>query len=114
VLRSRSFRSSSNATVSARASSSASDAALLELRFELPAPGLCIAARAETGAPPRVDRLRATPFAVAEVGVEARAGCRDGEVDVGSVEVLRPVGVPAGGGFLVAADISMDAVTLRE
>jgi hypothetical protein len=35
-------------------------------------------------------------------------------VDLGSVEVLRPVGVPVGGGFLVAADISMDAVMLRE
>lgn len=45
--------------------------------------------------------------------MEARAGCRDGEVDVGSIEVLRPVGVPVGGGFLVAADIFMDAVTLR-
>jgi hypothetical protein len=104
VLRRRSFKSSSNATVSARASSSASDAALLELRFEAPAPGLCIAARAETGVPPLIDRLRATPFAVADEGVGARAGARDGDVDVGSVEGLRPVGVPAGG-FFVAADI---------
>jgi hypothetical protein len=40
--------------------------------------------------------------------VEARPGCREGEVDLGSVEVLRPVGVPVGGGFLVAADISKD------
>ncbi len=46
--------------------------------------------------------------------MEARAGCRDGDVDVGSVEGLRPVGVPVAGGFLVAADISMDAVMLRE
>ena len=114
MLRRRSLRSSSNATVSARASSSASDAALLELRFEAPAPGLCIAARAETGVPPRIDRLLATPFAVAEVGVEARAGARDGDVAVGSVEGLRPVGVPAAGGFLVAADIFNDVVLLRE
>lgn len=57
--------------------------------------------------PPRTDRLRATPFAVAEAGAGDRVG-RGGGVDaavaVGSVEGLRP-GVELAGGFFVAADI---------
>jgi hypothetical protein len=48
------------------------------------------------------------------VGVEARAGARDGDVDVGSVEGLRPLGVPVAGGFLVAVDMIIDVVMLRE
>ena len=46
--------------------------------------------------------------------MEARAGARDGEVEVGSVEGLRPVGVPAAGGFLGAVDIIIDVVMLTE
>ena len=73
------------------------------LRFEAPAPGLCTAARAETGVPPRIERERATPVAIDEDGVGERAGPRDGE-GIGSVEGLRPDGLPTGG-FFVAADI---------
>lgn len=98
------MRSSNNATVSARASSSTSDVALLELKFEAPAPGLI--ERAGKGLP-RNDRVRTRPFVFgADVGVEERAGPLDGGegASVGSVEGLRPGVVPAGG-FFVAVDI---------
>ena len=99
------MRSSNNATVSARASSSTSDGALLELKFEAPAPGLVD--RAGKGLP-RNDRVRTMPFVfVADVGVEERAGPLDGGegASVGSVDGgLRPGVVPAGG-FFVAVDI---------
>lgn len=81
---------------------------LLVLRFEAPAPGLCTAARAETGVPPLTERARATPFVVDEEdGVGERAVPRDGDVmaaPVGSVDGRRPAAVPAGG-FFVAVDM---------
>lgn len=49
-----------------------------------------------------MDRLRATPLAVAEEGVGDRAGALDGDGDAfgGSVEDLRPPAVPASGFFV--------------
>jgi hypothetical protein len=99
--------SSNNATVSARASSSTSDAALLLLRFEAPAPDRCKAPRADNGLPPLTDRCRATPFVVAaDEGVGERAGplAGDAGANAGSVEDLRAPAAPAGG-FFVAVDI---------
>lgn len=82
---------------------------LLWLRLEVPAPGLCRAERAD--APPRIERERATPFAVVDegagervVGVGAGAGDRDGGAVGGSVEERRPAAVP-GSGFLVVVFI---------
>jgi hypothetical protein len=70
-----------------------------------------MAARAETGVPPLTERVRATPFVVVEdEGVGERAGPRDGVV-IGSVDGLRPDGLPAGG-FLVAADMLCDKAIL--
>ena len=65
----------------------------------MPAPGLCIEARAERGVPFLIERLRATPFEVGVVGED-----RDGDAPGGSVEALRPPAVPDKG-FFVAADI---------
>lgn len=73
----------------------------MELKLEAPAPGLCMAARADTGVPPLTDLALATPFAVAEAG-----GPLTGELVGGSVEALRPVAALTGG-FFVAADICM-------
>lgn len=99
--------SSNNATVSARASSSASSAALLVLRFEEPAPERCKAPRADSGLPPLKDRVRAIPFVVpADEGVGERDVPRAGDVAAspGSVEDFRDPAGPAGG-FFVAVDI---------
>ena len=97
VLLRRSFRSSNNAIVSALTSSSASDAVLLVLRVEAPAPGLCSEARA----PPLTERFLEIPFeAVDDVGDD-----RDGVDAGGSVEGRRPPLMPAGG-FFGAVDIS--------
>lgn len=81
---------------------------LLLLRFDAPAPGLCNAPRADSGLPPRSDRVRDTPF-VGAVDVE------DGDLVVpfvvevgvarfGSVDGLQAPAVPAGG-FFVAVDM---------
>ena len=68
-----------------------------------------MAARADTGVPPLIERLRATPFVALDDGVGERAGARDGGADdagddAGSVDGLLPLAVPAGG-FFVAVDI---------
>jgi len=77
---------------------------LLELKFEAPAPGLCIAARAEV--PPLTLLVRATPFALVDEGVDERAGPLEGDAATagGAVEVGRTFGEPTGG-FLVAVDM---------
>ena len=79
------------------------------LRCDVPA--RCIDARADTGAPPRIDRLRATPFAVADVGVVERGG-RLGDEDEGSVAGRRPAEADPTGGFLVA--VAADMMRMEE
>lgn len=82
------------------------------LRLE-EAAGRRTAARADTGEPfgPLVDRVLATPSTGVDVGVEALAGVRAGEVPgavdgLAAVALARPLeGAPLGGGFLVAPDI---------
>lgn len=82
------------------------------LRFEAPAPDLCIAARAETGVPLRIERVRATPLVVEGAGDDEGVGDRDGPRGVepgdkaGSVDGdgRRPA-EPGGKGFFVLADI---------
>ena len=96
------MRSSNKATVSARASSSASSATLLLPRLEVPGPGLCM--RADAAVPPRTDRALATLFVLDEGVGERAGGAREGDVDVGSTDGRRPGAVPTGG-FFVAADI---------
>ena len=86
------------AAVSARASSSASEVAMLLLRFEVPAPGRCSDARCAV----LIDRVRATLFVVADVeGEDDSRG--ELELELESVG-LRP-GVAPIEGFLMAADI---------
>lgn len=65
-----------------------------------------MAARADTGVPPLIDRLRATPFCVVVDGVGDRTGVRDGDEPGGSVDGLRPPVVLVIG-FFVTADILM-------
>lgn len=87
--------------VSARASGSASVPELLSGDSLLPA-----AARADTGVPDRMERVRATEPGADPVGVDDRGGFRTGDEDgdVDSVDDILPT--PPAGGFLVAADMA--------